>query len=180
MKKASAWPAVVNIKAPGLSDIQEVTHLVMTGERTGRFDKDLRIVKGVAPEDFPTYEGNATVTYDGTSRTGPPTWLQTKGSCPEQLPTVPELEATAESSGSGKYTIKVTASVTGVGANEADVDTQPVKGALIKTSGGADVYTDDKGLAVVTVRRDPDQPTTFEISAGDTLVPTTLRLPLTK
>jgi hypothetical protein len=168
----------IDVNGYGVSDVHEVAHLRMTGAHTGSQDVDLAI-KGGDPSGVPTYKGSATVTYDGTTLSGPPDVLQQKGSCPERLPKLPRLKATAKSAGHGRYAITVTASIAGVGQNETGVDTQPVKHALIET-GGADAYTDDHGIAVIRAHGDPHRPTTIKVTAGETLVPTTLTIPPSK
>ena len=150
----------------------------MTGAHTGSLVKDLRIAGGNAT-GVPTYTGSSKVTYDGKTLTGPPSWLNTKGSCPERLPKAPQLTATATSVGNDRYAIKVTASVSGVGPNETQTDTRPVTHASVQTL-GADAVTNDDGIAVIKARGNPHQPTKVNITAGDTLAPTTVTTPAAK
>jgi hypothetical protein len=73
--------------------------------------------------------------------------------------------------GHGRYRLKVTSSVAGVGANEAAVDTRPVRHATIQL-GHAKTFTNSAGVAVVRLKRSRKVTAT----AGDTLVPTSVRL----
>jgi hypothetical protein len=69
----------------------------------------------------------------------------------------------------------VTASVAGVGQNEAGVDTRPVTHARVETI-GKDAYPNDDGVAVIKARGNPHRPTVVKVTAGDTLAPTTLTI----
>jgi hypothetical protein len=84
---------------------------------------------------------------------------------------MPQLTATATSLGHDRYEIKVTASVASMGRNETAVHISPVTRARIATP-GQDVYTDDRGVAVIEVRN----ATTVDVTAGDTLMPTSLQI----
>jgi hypothetical protein len=161
----------VDVPGRGVTKIHEITELVMTGEHTGSIRKDLEITGGNAAGTAPTYKGTSTVTYDGKTVTGPPEWLTHKGTCPERLPKMPQLTATATSLGHDRYEIKVTASVASMGRNETAVHISPVTRARIATP-GQDVYTDDRGVAVIEVRN----ATTVDVTAGDTLMPTSLQI----
>jgi hypothetical protein len=165
----------ISVPGFGITKVHDVTHLVMTGEHTGSIDKDLEITGGNASGGSPTYTGSSIVTYDGTTVTGPPSWLNTKGSCPERLPKLPQLKATATSLGKDRYEIKVTASQGGMGPNETVVDTRPVTRAYVQTL-GADAYTDNDGVAVIKARGNPHQPTKVTVTAGETLAPTSLEI----
>jgi hypothetical protein len=165
----------IEVNGYGVDNVHEVAHLTMTGAHSGSQDVDLTI-KGGDPSGVPTYQGSATVTYDGTTLSGPPGVLQQKGSCPERLPKLPRLTATATGLGHDRYAIKVTASIAGVGQNEAAVDTEPVKHALVVT-GGAGSYTNDRGFVIIKVRGNHHRPVTIKVSAGETLLPTTLTIP---
>jgi hypothetical protein len=169
----------ISVPGLGVTETQEVTHLTMTGEHTGSVDKDLDIKGGNASGGSPTYTGSSTVTYDGTTVTGPPSWLNTKGSCPERLPKLPQLKAIATSVGNDRYQIKVTASQGGMGPNETAVDTRPVTHARIDGL-GADAITNDDGIAVIKARGNPHQPTPVQVTAGETLAPTSLLIPAAK
>ncbi|WP_327313518.1 hypothetical protein [Streptomyces sp. NBC_01235] len=162
----------IDVLEPGITKVHEVTNLVMTGEHTGSLRKDLEITGGNAT-GTPTYKGSSTVTYDGKTITGPPSWLTQKGACPEQLPKKPQMKATAKSLGHGRFEIRVTASVAGMGPNGTAVDTRPVTHARIDTS-GQDAYTNDRGIAVIKVPG--GRPATVKVTAGETLTPTNLRV----
>lgn len=164
----------IDVPGRGVTKVHEVTDLVMTGEHTGYIRKDLEITGGDAAGASPTFGGSSTVTYDGKTVTGPPAWLTEKGTCPERLPQAPQLKATATSLGPDRCEIKVTASVSGMGPNETTVDTRPVAHARIDTPGRDAVYTDDRGAAVIEVSG--ANATTVEVTAGDTLTPTSLQV----
>jgi hypothetical protein len=164
----------IHVVRGALTRRSEVAHLTMTGAHTGSINKDLTITSG--GPDGPTSDGTSTVTYDGTTLTGPPSWLNTKGSCPERLPKLPQLNATATSLGNDRYQIRVTASQGGMGSNEAVLDSRPVTKALVETR-GADATTGDDGIAVIKARGNPHQSTPVKITAGETLAPTSLSIP---
>jgi hypothetical protein len=163
----------IDVPGRGVTKVREITDLVMTGEHTGSIRKNLEITGGDAAGASPTYRGTSVATYDGKTVTGPPVWLTQKGTCPERLPQAPHLKATATSLGPDRYEIKVTASVAGMGPNETTVDTRPVAHARIDTPGQG-VYTDDRGAAVIQVRG--ENATTIEVTAGETLTPTSLQV----
>lgn len=71
----------------------------------------------------------------------------------------------------GVYRLKVTASVSGVGANEAAINTEPVEHAAIRL-GRATTYTNSNGFAIVTVRGRHE----LTVTAGETLQPTVAHL----
>ncbi|MFJ9005459.1 hypothetical protein [Streptomyces canus] len=157
---------------PGITKVHEVTNLVMTGEHTGSLRKDLEI-SGGNTTGTPTYKGSSTATYDGKTVSGPPEWLNQKGSCPERLPKKPKMTATTKSLGHDRYEIKVVASVAGMGPHETTVDTRPVTHARIDTP-GQDAYTDDRGIAVITAPS--HRPATVRITAGETITSAKLRI----
>lgn len=169
----------ISVPGFGITEVHDVAHLTMSGEHTGSLDKDLDIKGGNASGTSPTYTGSSTVTYDGTTLTGPPSWINTKGSCPERLPKMPELKATATSLGNDRYAIKVTASQGGMGQTETVVQTQPVTHAHVDVQ-GADAITNDDGIAVIKARGNPHRPTPVRVTAGDTLVPTSMSIPASK
>jgi hypothetical protein len=169
----------ITVTGIGLGNVRDEAKLTLTGEHTGSLDKDLHMVRGSDPNATPEYEGTSTVTYDGTTVTGPPSWLNTKGACPERLPKMPQLNATARRLSKKWYAIKVTASQGGMGQNERVVDTRPVTQARIETR-GKDAYTNDQGIGIVKARGNPHQPTTVKVTAGETLAPTTLTIPASK
>jgi hypothetical protein len=171
----------VTVTGIGLGNVRDVAELTLTGEHTGSLDKDIHIVRSNPsdPNSAPTYTGTSTVTYDGTTLTGPPSWLETKGSCPERLPKMPQLSATAKRLDKGLYAIKVTASQGEMGPNEAMTDTRPVTQARVKTI-GPDAYTNDRGLAIIKIRGNRRWPTTLKVTAGETLAPTTVTIPAAK
>jgi hypothetical protein len=169
----------ITVTGIGLGNVRDVAKLTLTGEHTGSLDKDLHMVRSSDPNVGVDYSGGSKVTYDGTTVTGPPSWLKTKGSCPERLPRMPQMEATATRVGKDRYVIKVTASQGEMGPNEAMVDTRPVTHASVQTR-GADAVTNDDGLAVIKVRGNPHRPTKVTITAGETLAPTTVMIPAAK
>ncbi|MDQ1464831.1 MAG: hypothetical protein QOC73_1772 [Actinomycetota bacterium] len=148
------------------------SHVTMTGGNTGKTDADL------------TYGPNGTTgrsvsTYNGKTITGPPPYASGNNSkggpdtaCPATLPKKPSLRVKATRIGHRRYKLRVTASVAGVGANETAVDTQPVYHALLQL-GRAKIYTNKNGTAIVTVRQGHH----LKVTAGDTLKPTSVRLP---
>jgi len=140
------------------------SHLRMTGSHTGSDNADVILSAGHPG-------GHATSTYDGNTVSGPSAAQRAGGACPGMQPKEPALHVTVTSLGNGAYKVKVTASVAGVGANEAAVDTEPVYRATIKL-GRTKVYTNNQGVAVVTVRSDHK----LTVSAGDTLKPTSAYL----
>lgn len=162
----------ISVLEPGVTKVHEVTDLVMTGEHTGSLRKDLEITGGNA-SGKPTYKGKSTVTYDGRTLTGPPSWLTQPGACPEELPRKPQMKATAKKIGYGRYEIKVTASIAGMGPTGSAIETRPVTHARIDTP-GRDALTDARGIAVVTVPG--GRPATVEVTAGETITSTSLRL----
>jgi hypothetical protein len=146
-------------------------HLTMTGADTGSDSTDLDF----GPNGT---SGTAKSTYDGRTITGPPpgeTGPEYKGgpasACPSRYPRTPALHFKATRIGHRRYRLRVTASVAGVGANEAAVDTEPVKHARVRL-GRATTYTNGRGIAILTVGRHHK----ITISAGDTLQPTSGRL----
>jgi hypothetical protein len=146
------------------------SHLTMTGANTGSDSTDINFSHGA--------KGNATSTYDGHTINGPmPQQVNATTSggpttaCPNALPKKPALHATATRLGHGAYTLKVTVSIAGVGANETLVDTEPVDHATL-TLGGVQTYTDNEGVASIT----PASSGELTVTAGDTLVPTSVYL----
>jgi hypothetical protein len=160
----------VDVRKVGLGEARFTADLMMSGERTGAVVGDLTFYSagpdGNTP--YPTSTGTFTVTYDGTTVSGPPSWLDDpSNACPPgQEVRAPQLVALAERSGDDSYKVQVTASVAGSGTSQNEIDTRPVRHALID-GGGQQVYTDDTGVATVTVRA----PTQFTVTAGDTLIP---------
>jgi hypothetical protein len=146
-------------------------HLTMTGADAGSDSTDLNF----GPNGT---SGSAESTYDGHTITGPPsgeTGPEYKGgpasACPGRLPAKPALHVTAIRIGHDVYRLKVTVSLSGVGANEAAIDTEPVEHAAI-TLGRAKTYTNRNGVATVTVRRRHK----VTVTAGETLQPTSAHL----
>jgi hypothetical protein len=142
-------------------------HLTMTGADTGSDSTNLDF----GPNGT---SGSARSTYDGRTITGPPageTGPEYKGgpasACPGRYPKKPALHLKATRMRHRRYRLKVTASVPGMGANEAAVDTEPVKHAAIRI-GRATIYTNSNGVATVTVGTHHE----LRISAGETLQPT--------
>jgi hypothetical protein len=141
-----------------------VSHLTMTGADAGQDNADLTFSKGA-------FGGHATSTYDGNTISGPSVEEVHAGPCPKILPKEPALHVRATSLGHGSYRLQVTVSIAGAGANEKAVDTQPVDDATIQL-GGKKIYTDDNGVAIVTI----GYAQTATIVAGDTLKPTSIHL----
>jgi hypothetical protein len=139
------------------------SHLTMTGAHTGFTNIDMTWL-GV------TATGTSETNYDGTTVKGPPNQTEP---CQSQLPPMPPLHATSKSLGGGEVEVKVTASVSEVGANEAQTDTEPVNQALIQ-GGSGKAYTNNEGVAQVKLKANTHGPTTLTISAGDTLAPTSI------
>lgn len=165
----------VDVRKTGLGEARFTADLVMSGERTGSVLGDLTYFSagpaGTTP--YPTSTGTFTVTYDGTTVSGPPSWLDDPtNACPSgQEVRAPQLVAQTKRVNGGTYKIKVTANVAGNGQNQARVDTRPVAHALIN-GGGQQVHTDDRGVATVTVSAS----TEFRVTAGDTLIPVVLTI----
>ncbi|MFL9875837.1 TolB family protein [Paraburkholderia megapolitana] len=136
------------------------SHLTMTGAHTGSDDAEL-ILKSGGPG------GQAHSTYDGNTVTGPTPEEIKGGGCPDMLPKEPALQVTSTDLGNGAYTVKVTVSIAGVGANEATIDTRPVNHATL-VLGNATTYTNNEGVATVFLNGSHD----LTVTAGDTLVPT--------
>jgi hypothetical protein len=146
------------------------SHLTMTGTHSGHTNSELTFNSGI--------QGHGEVSYDGTTVKGPsPDEANSKAAggpgtaCPRILPKEPALRVKVTRLGHGRYRVKVTSSVAGVGANEAAVDTRPVNHATIQL-GHAKTYTNTAGVAVVTVKSSHK----LTVTAGDTLVPTSTRL----
>jgi hypothetical protein len=156
----------VGISGSAVAGTVEV-HLTMTGADKGSDSTDLDF----GPNGT---SGSARSKYDGHTITGPPpgeTGPEYKGgpssACPSRYPKKPALHFTAARISHRRYRLKVTASVPGVGANEAAIDNEPVRHAAIRL-GRAIAYTNRNGIAIVTVARHHK----VRISAGDTLQPT--------
>jgi Tol biopolymer transport system component len=139
------------------------SHLVMTGADTGSDNVDLTFGTGVT--------GHGESTYDGHTVSGPSPEQAAEGACPGIQPKEPHLHATARKLRDGHYRLKVTVSIADAGANEASVATEPVDDATIKI-GHTTTHTNALGEAVVAAHT----PGKVSISAGDTLVPTSIRL----
>jgi hypothetical protein len=146
-------------------------HLTMTGADKGSDRTDIDF----GPNGT---SGSARSTYDGQTISGPPpgeTGPEYKGgpasACPGRYPKEPALHFKVTRIRHRAYRLKVTTSVAGVGANEAGIDTEPVKHAAIRL-GRAITYTNHNGVAIVNVGTHHK----LSISAGDTLKPTSGRL----
>ncbi|MBS1844414.1 MAG: hypothetical protein JST53_08365 [Actinobacteria bacterium] len=163
----------IEVVKPNIEEVHEIAHLTMTGAHSGSTDVDLDIVGGGPSNPTPTSTGYATTTYDGTTVSGPPPWLTQPGPCPVEIPSKPRLTATASALEGGRYEIQVTASVAGVGRNEAQVDTEPVRAAVIEGA-GTKAETDGEGIAHLVVPA--GGPTVYKVTAGQTLEPTTISL----
>ena len=151
--------------------------LTLTGEHTGSIKGDVTYQKD--PRDPYVHAiGTMTSTYDGKAITGPSKWIQNKpGDCPEEnVLKQPKLETKAKRIGDRRWRVAVTASVTGMGANQTATDTRPVRQATI-TGAGKNVRTKDDGTAIVTLPANRTGTTQLKVTAGNTLVPTTLTLP---
>jgi hypothetical protein len=140
------------------------SHLTMTGAHTGSDNAEVTLGAGHPG-------GHATSTYDGHTVSGPSAAQRAGGACTGMYPKEPALHVTSRRVGSGTYRIKVTASVAGVGANEAAVSTEPVYRAAIKL-GRVTTYTNNAGIATVIVGKDHK----LTVTAGDTLKPASARL----
>jgi hypothetical protein len=140
------------------------TNLTMTGADTGSDHADLTMGEdGIS--------GHAVDKYDGKTITGPPANEKgneaaggPKSACPKAWPKEPRLHATVTRLGHGRYRVKVTASVAGVGLNERHDDIQPVQRARI-TVGHRVFRTNARGVAIVAVRGREK----VSVRAGDTL-----------
>jgi hypothetical protein len=152
------------VKITGLTAGTYSAHLTMTGRHTGRQDAELTF-------KHLSVSGHSTSTLDGHSISGPTPDLVNGGTCPSMLPTKPALRVTRTRRGDGVYKLKVTASIAGMGANEAAVDTEPVNRATIKL-GNRTVHTNEHGVAFVNVHRNRK----LTITVGDTLKPTLVSL----
>jgi hypothetical protein len=143
-------------------------HLKMTGADTGIDNTDLAFSTAVS--------GHASSTYDGHTITGPPSFAiraEPQGGPSSACPSVhaPALRVRMTKLRHGVYRITVTASVAGVGPAETLLDTQPVDGATVKY-GRRTTRTNSHGVATVH----PPRSQRLHVSAGDTLVPTSVRL----
>ena len=136
----------------------------MTGAHTGSTNVDMTFANGAS--------GQGQSTYDGHSVSGPSAEQLGSTACPNLEPKEPTLQVATNSLGGGRYRILVTASIVGVGANEADTDTEPVNDATLQL-GSVTTYTDAQGTAIITVGSNHQ----LIVSAGDTLVPTSVNLP---
>jgi hypothetical protein len=87
------------------------------------------------------------------------------------LQKTPALQVRVTSLGHGRYKLKVTVSIAGVGPDEATVDTQPVYHATLQL-GRARSYTNSAGVAIVRMRKSHR----VTITAGDTLKPVSANL----
>jgi len=166
----------VSVNKIGQAEVVITSNLTMTGEHTGSVIGNLTYHSPTAsaPDSSATSTGSMTVTYDGTTVTGPPTWIDDPtDACPtSQQAKAPQLLAQTQSLPGGGYQIKVTASIAGAGQNQSSIDTRPVANALIK-GGGEQVYTDANGVATIS---GSDSATQFRVTAGDTLTPTVFSL----
>lgn len=169
----------IDVLQPGIAEVHEIANITMSGQHTGYTHIDLTITGGNPTSPTPMASGSATTSYDGMTVTGPPSWLATAGSCPQRLPKRPQLRATVTNLGGKDYAIKVTASIAGVGTNEAAVDTEPVTHASIDGK-GVHALTDDNGGAQITGHGNPHDPIVLTITAGDTLQPAMVELPAMK
>jgi len=142
-------------------------HLKMTGADTGSDNTDLTFGPGVS--------GHASSTYDGHTITGPPSYAvrDAQGGPSSPCPRVhaPKLHIRTTRLRRGVYRVTVTASVAGVGPAETLVSTQPVDGATL-TFGRRTTHTGSNGVATVHRLRSR----WLRVSAGDTLVPSSVRL----
>lgn len=161
---ASFVNGTVTIKGTAVNGTYS-SHLTMTGAHVGSDDAELVLnAKGAV--------GQATSTYDGNTVSGPTPEELKGGNCPNMLPKVPALQVTPTSLGNDTYSVKVTVSIAGVGANEAAVDTRPVNHATL-VLGGVTTYTNNEGIATVFLNGSHD----LTVTAGDTLVPASAYLP---
>jgi len=122
---------------------------------------------GNASGRSPTYCGSSTGTYDGTTVKGPPSWLNTKGLCPERLPKQPRLKATATNLGKDRYAIKVTANPGRHGIERARPGLPPGHAGPDRHAGRRRHHHAD-GIAVIKARN-PHQSTTIKV--GYTMQP---------
>jgi len=151
--------------------VHYVVHLTMTGRDTGSTDADLTFSsKGTTGHATSTYDGN-TISGPAPYETGPNVQGGPASKCPSDLPKEPSLHATATKIRNGAYRINVTVSIAHVGANEDDVNTEPVDHATI-TLGYMHTFTNNQGVAIVTTRNSHR----LTVTAGDTLKPTSVRL----
>lgn len=142
--------------------------LIMSGANHGYLSADITFTK------VPTItsEGSVEVSYNGTTVMGPPDWIDDpSGYCPEQqTPSLPQLEADIRKlDNNGNYEVEVTASVAGMGLDQTEVSTSPVRHALI-SGDGIEVHTDVYGIAKLKAA----DGIRLDITAGDTLKPTTI------
>ncbi len=150
----------------------------MTGQNTGTIDAnfDYKSAGYISVSNTPpTSTGSITTTYDGTTRSGPPGWVDDKSDkCPaSQVPPLPQLKATAKRLSPGRYLVKVTTSITGAGPNETGVEIAPVTHARI-TGADKPTYTNDNGTTIITIHHHQRTRRQLKVTAGDTLQPTTL------
>jgi hypothetical protein len=140
------------------------SHLSVSGAHTGNTDVDMTFAGSV--------QGQGTSTYDGHTVSGPSAEQAADSACPDLRPKLPQLQVTPTRLRDGVYKVRVTASISDAGANEADIDTQPVYHATLQL-GDTTIYTDRNGDAIVKVDSDRE----LQVSAGDTLAPASVTLP---
>jgi hypothetical protein len=140
-----------------------VAHLTITGADTGNMNENMTYQGSVS--------GSGESTYNGHKVTGPSPEQAAEGACPAIYPKEPKLRVTARRHGRSAYRLTVTVSLANAGANEAAIATEPVDHATI-TLGHKTLYTNAAGLAIVRPRRNG----VVTVTAGNTLIPTSIRL----
>ena len=156
--------------------VHESSHVKMTGENTGYTNIDMTLTHNAESGEGPaSVEGSAETNYDGSTVKGPPQEVTDSTPCPNKRVQRPQLKATAMSLGGDEWEVRVTASVSGVGAYKVYTDTEPVNHAMIKGAGKA-TYTDNEGVAHVTAPHGKHKRTVLTVIAGEDLTPTALFL----
>jgi hypothetical protein len=147
--------------------------LTMTGSDTGSLHQHL-VFSGLSATPAVTATGSSTATYDGTTLSGIPAAPQ---ACPDALPRPPHLHLSAALSGRDHrhVLVRVTATVSGAGADEAERDTRAVTDATV-TIGRVTARTDSSGTVSMVVPPGAVGPVTIRADAGDTLVPAEIRV----
>jgi len=142
------------------------SHLTMTGAHTGSTD--------VTMSFGTTATGHGTATYDGHTVRGPQPGQLGSRACPSLRPKAPRLRAHAVRVGHHRWKIRVFVRQSGAGTNEAHTISTPVRHARIRI-GGRKAFTNADGVAYVMARHPRRQ--RAHVSAGNTLIPKTIRLP---
>jgi hypothetical protein len=153
------------VRTTGLQEGTYSAHLKLTGRHTGSQDAEIAM-------KHLSVSGHAESTLDGKTVSGPQADMLNGGACPTILPKKPALKATAKRVSGGRYRVTVTASIAGMGADEAATDTRPVRAATV-TVGGRTATTDAHGVVTLKVSGSRAR---AHVTAGTTLKATSVVL----